>query len=126
MQNMKNKWKNLAPNLIRQRIIVEASTKDFINDELRIAQYLKQLTKIVGMVSMRDPFVYTAHEDGYGAWQHWKTSGASFYTYPSQNGDPHLITLDCYTCKPFDSEKAVLFTKEFFNTIDIVWKEIKV
>lgn len=123
---MNNRWKNLSPNLIRQRIIVEATTKDFIEDKSIISEYLKQLTKIVGMTAMREPFVYTAHEDGYGAWQHWKTSGASFYTYPARNGDPHLITLDCYTCKPFNSKKAVSFTKKFFNTINIVWKEIKV
>lgn len=123
---MEDVWKNLAPNLVRQRIIVEATTKVFINNKSEIAEYLRQLTKIVGMTPMRKPFVYTAHEDGYGAWQHWKTSGASFYTYPARKGDPCLITLDCYTCKPFNSQKAVNFTKKFFNVIDIVWKEIKV
>jgi hypothetical protein len=123
---MRHIWKNLAPNLIRQRIIIEATTTNFIDNKVMISKYLKQLTKIVGMTAMQDPFVYTAHEDGYGAWQHWKTSGASFYTYPARKGDPCLITLDCYTCKPFNSKKAVLFTKHFFNTIEIVWKEIKI
>ncbi len=119
-------WKNLAPKLVRQRLIIEATTDVFIDDMNQISEYLKQLTTVVGMTAMQDPFVYTAHEDGYGAWQHWKTSGASFYTYPARNGDKPLLTLDCYTCKPFNVEKAVSFTKNFWNTTEIVWKEVEV
>ena len=117
-------WKNLAPNLCRQRIIIEATVENFIEDPTVIADYLRKLTEVVGMVPCREPIVYTAHEDGWGAWQHWKTSGATFYSYPSRNGDPALITLDCYTCKPFVTEKAVMFTENYFKTKEIVWKEI--
>lgn len=119
-------WKNLAPNLIRQRLIIEANTESFIADESLIREYLIELSKITGMTTMREPIIYTAHEDGFGAWQHWKTSGASFYTYPPRNGDKPLLTLDCYTCKPFSVIDAVNFTKLFFQTTDIVWKEIPV
>ncbi len=119
-----NEWRNLAPNLVRQRLIIEANTIDFIDNPELISSYLKQLSALTGMVTMRDPIVYSAHEDGYGAWQHWKTSGASFYSYPARNGDLPLITLDCYTCKPFETEIVVNFTKDFFNVTDIVYKEV--
>jgi S-adenosylmethionine/arginine decarboxylase-like enzyme len=118
--------KNLAPNLIRQRLILEANTSLFINDPQKIATFLKELSRITDMTIMREPIVYTAHEDGWGAWQHWKTSWASFYTYPARNGDQPLVTLDCYTCKRFDIEKVVKFTQSFFKTTEIVWREIEV
>lgn len=123
---MSSDWKNLAPNLVRQRVVVEATTENFINNPEIIADFLKKLTIKVGMIACSEPFVYTAHEDGWGAWQHWKTSGASFYTYPARCGDRPLITLDCYTCKPFSAETVVIFMKEYFETTDIVWKEIEV
>ena len=78
------------------------------------------------MTAMRDQFVYTAHEDGWRAWQHWKTSRAVFYTYPARNGDMPLLTLDCYTCKPFDVQKCADFVREYWETIDVVRNEIEV
>tara|TARA_Y100000034_G_scaffold83873_1_gene100465 strand:- start:275 stop:628 length:354 start_codon:yes stop_codon:yes gene_type:complete len=115
-------WKNLAPDLIRQRIIIEGTTNKIVEPE-QIKKYLFELSKVVNMVVLSDPVAYPAHEDGYGGWIHWKTSGAHFYSYET---NPPLFTVDCYTCKAFSVKKAVEFTKKYFNAIDIVWKEIKV
>ena len=115
-------WKNLAPGLIRQRIIIEGTTNKIVEPE-QIKKYLFELSKVVNMVVLSDPVAYSAHEDGYGGWIHWKTSGAHFYSYET---NPPLFTVDCYTCKAFSVKKAVEFTKKYFNAIDIVWKEIKV
>ena len=114
-------WKNLAPNLVRQRIIIEGTTKEIVGPE-KIKDYLMALSKVVNMTVLSNPVAYSAHEDGYGGWIHWKTSGAHFYSY---HGSPPLFTVDCYTCKKFSVKKAVDFTKKYFDTIEIVWKEIK-
>jgi|TARA_B100001971_G_C17859563_1_gene367646 S-adenosylmethionine decarboxylase len=116
------KWENLAPDLVRQRIIIEETTDKIVKPD-EIKKYLKALSKVVGMVVLSEPVAYTAHEDGYGGWIHWKTSGAHFYSYETT---PPLFTVDCYTCKEFSVNEAVEFTKKYFDTIDIVWKEIKV
>ena len=115
-------WKNLAPNLVRQRIIIEGTTKEIVGPE-KIKEYLMALSKVVNMTVLSDPVAYSAHDDGYGGWIHWKTSGAHFYSY---HENPPLFTVDCYTCKEFSVKKAVDFTKKYFNTIEIVWKEIEV
>lgn len=115
-------WKNLAPSLIRQRIIIEGTTEKIVEPDL-IKSYLNELAKICEMEVLSDPVAYTAHDMGYGGWIHWKSSGAAFYSYPT---NPPLFTVDCYTCKPFSGKDAFEFTKKHFNTIDCVWKEIKV
>ena len=75
------------------------------------------------MENLSGPYAYTAHNMGYGGWIHWKSSGAAFYSYPT---NPPLFTVDTYTCKPFSIIKVVEFTKGYFNAIDLVWQEVKV
>ncbi|MBI4044763.1 MAG: S-adenosylmethionine decarboxylase [Candidatus Diapherotrites archaeon] len=115
-------WKNLAPKLIRQRLIIEGTTDKIVQPELMKA-YLLELAKVSDMEVLEKPVAYTAHEMGYGGWIHWKSSGAHFYSYPTF---PPLFTVDTYTCKPFSAKKVVDFTKKYFNAIEMVWKEIKV
>jgi len=73
------------------------------------------------MEVLSEPIAYTAHDMGYGGWIHWKSSGAAFYSYPT---NPLLFTVDCYTCKPFSGEEVFKFTEKYFSAIECVWKEI--
>jgi len=120
IMNQISEWKNLAPDLIRQRIIIEGTTHEIVKPE-QMKDYLLKLSEVVGMTVLSEPVAYSAHEDGYGGWIHWKTSGAHFYSYPT---DPPLFTVDCYTCKSFSVKEAVDFTKAYFQTIEIVFREI--
>ncbi len=115
-------WKNLAPGLIRQRLIIEGTTEKIVEPE-KIKEYLVELAKVAKKLVMSGPFAYSAHEMGYGGWIHWKSSGTHFYSYPT---NPPLFTVDIYTCKNFSVEDVIEFTKKFFNPKDIVWKEIEV
>jgi S-adenosylmethionine decarboxylase len=116
------RWKNLAPKLIRQRVIIEGTTKKIVSPE-EIKKYLTALAKITDMEVVSGPYAYSAHEMGYGGWIHWKSSGSHFYSYPT---NPPLFTVDIYTCKPFSIQKAAAFTKKYLNAINIVYKEINV
>ena len=115
-------WKNLAPNIIRQRVIIECTTKKLVEPE-QIKDYLLKLAEVTKMEVMSGPVTSSAHEMGWSGWIHWKTSGAAAYSYP---GTPALFTVDCYTCKPFSAEGAAEFTRKYFNAIELVWKEIEV
>lgn len=118
-------WKNLNPKLIRQRLIIEATTEKIVEPD-QIKEYLTKLSKVSKMEVVKDPITSSAHELGWSGWIHWKTSGAHFYSYPELNGRKPLFTLDTYTCKAFSVEEVVKFTKEYFKPIEIVWKEVKV
>tara|TARA_Y100000034_G_scaffold2916_1_gene3609 strand:- start:939 stop:1304 length:366 start_codon:yes stop_codon:yes gene_type:complete len=118
----KQTWINLAPDLVRQRVIIEGTTKKIVKPP-EIDNYLRDIADVTKMEIINGPYSYSAHEDGYGGWIHWKTSGAHFYSYPTH---PPLFTVDTYTCKPFNSEELVKFTKEYFDSKKIVWKEIEI
>lgn len=112
--------RNLAPGLIRQRVVIEGTSEKIVTPE-QITMYLDELANITGMEKLSGPYVYSAHEMGFGGWIHWKTSGAAFYSYPT---DPPLFTVDCYTCKPFSAKEAAEFTRKYFSATDLVWKEV--
>ncbi len=116
------KWKNLAPKLVRQRLIIEGTTKNIVEPE-QIRSYLVELAKVTGMEIISGPYVYSAHELGYGGWVHWKTSGSHFYSYPTKLP---LFTVDIYTCKPFSINIAVDFAKKYLKAKEIACKEIKI
>jgi hypothetical protein len=115
-------WKNLAPNLIRQRVIIEATTEKIVEPE-DIKKYLSALAEVCKMEVLAEPETHSAHDMGYGGWIHWKSSGGAFYSYPT---NPPLFTVDCYTCKPFSAQEAAEFTRKFFNALELVWKEVEV
>ncbi len=119
---MTSEWKNLAPELVRQRVIIEGTTDHVVNEE-EIIDYLWELSKVVDMRPLQKPYAYPAEEMGYGGWIHWVTSGAHFYSYTTTIP---FFSVDAYTCKPFNVQDAVDFTAKYFNTSDIVFKEVPV
>jgi DNA-binding Lrp family transcriptional regulator len=58
-----------------------------------VAYRVRKLEKQKIILKYRTKINYSAHEDGYGGWIHWKTSGAHFYSY---HENPSLFTVDCY------------------------------
>lgn len=112
--------KDLAPDIPRQRVIIEGTTETIVLPD-QIKSYLNALADLTKMERLSGPFAYSAHEMGYGGWIHWKSSGAAFYSYPSK---VPLFTVDCYTCKPFSAESAAEFTRTYFDALELVWKEV--
>lgn len=125
----RTEWRNLAPALVRQRLIIEAYTREIVKPDA-MEDFLVKLADVVRMEILSGPYAYSAHELGFGGWVHWRTSGAHIYSYPKESPfgviDHPLLTVDVYTCKPLDPEKVVEFTRDYFRTLDIVWKEIEV
>ncbi|MBI2597673.1 MAG: S-adenosylmethionine decarboxylase [Candidatus Diapherotrites archaeon] len=124
-------WKDLAPNLTRQRLIIEGTTEKIV-EPAQIKDYLKKLSHLIGMKAKGEVLTYSAEEPpkdgkwsslnmGYAGWLYWISSGVHFHSYPT---NPPIFSVDAYTCKPFSVEKAVQFTKKYFNTKEIVWKDL--
>jgi hypothetical protein len=129
MKNQEYKWRNLAPILCRQRVIIEATVNHLL-DEDEIKDLMVKLSVAVEMQPLQKPFAYPAIKNnllvGYGGWIHWITSGCHVYSYDkewTENG-LYLVSVDCYTCKPFSAIKAVEFVKSFLNAVEITLLEI--
>ena len=126
LETRTNIWRNLAPGLVRQRVVIEGTTVEIVTP-LQMKSYLLKIASIAKMEVIGGPYARSAHELGYGGWVHWRTSGAHIYSYPKEVCAEHpLFTVDMYTCKPFDAQLVADFTSNYFNAIEMVWKEIEI
>lgn len=113
-----NDFKDLAPNIYRQRLVIEGYPGFVITDE-HIKDYLSKLSEEVEMITLLEPVTHCSDKYGWAGWIHWETSGAHFYAWEQ----PLLFfSVDIYTCKEFDPEKATAFTKEYFKASEVVTK----
>lgn len=110
--------RDLAPQIHRQRLVIEGYPSESISDD-SIKQYLSELSRVTGMKQLTVPVTHRSDLYGWAGWIHWETSGAHFYAW-----DVPLLffSVDIYTCKAFEVEAAVEFTRDFFKTADIDFK----
>ena len=112
--------KDLAPAILRQRLVIEGYPLEAISD-VDIKTYLSELSSRIDMTQLIEPVTHRSDQYGWAGWIHWETSGAHFYAWEQ----PILFfSVDIYTCKSFDPKIAIEFTRTFFKTPDIVWREV--
>ena len=111
-------WHDLAPDILRQRLVIEGVPARPVDDVL-IRSYLSALSRAVDMVQLLEPVTHRSDLYGWAGWIHWETSGAHFYAWEQ----PRLFfSVDVYTCKAFDVDTAVSFTQEFLSADTVVAK----
>lgn len=114
-----SKYEDLAPSIYRQRLVIEGFPASVISDK-DIKNYLSKLSPLLGMKTVLDPVTHCSDKFGWAGWIHWETSGAHFYAWER----PILFfSVDIYTCKEFDPNVAVEFTKRYFRADQITFKE---
>lgn len=110
--------KDLAPQIYRQRLVIEGIPKTAISST-QLKEYLNTLSGKIGMVTVLPAVTHRSETYGEAGWIHWETSGAHFYAWDQ----PLLFfSVDIYTCKQFKIEDAVSFTKDFFDAETITYK----
>lgn len=118
-KNRNKNYHDLAPQIYRQRLVIEGYPKAPISD-VAIKQYLSELSRVTDMIQLIEPVTHNSDAYGWAGWIHWETSGAHFYAWEQ----PLLFfSVDIYTCKAFDPQVAVEFTKRFFNADSVEFKE---
>jgi S-adenosylmethionine decarboxylase len=111
---------DLAPEIYRQRLVIEGTPAKPITDT-DIKAYLSQLSKEIAMRQLTEPVTHLSDSYGWAGWIHWETSGAHFYAWDQ----PKLFfSVDIYTCKQFAASQAVDFTKAFFHADQLTHKEV--
>ena len=111
-------FRDLAPQILRQRLVIEGYPALPISDE-QIKDYLNRLSDFIGMRTLLVPVTHRSDLYGWAGWIHWETSGAHFYAWEQ----PLLFfSVDIYTCKAFDVDKALEFTRAYFEASDITYK----
>ncbi len=111
--------KDLAPEIIRQRLVIEGYPAQPIDDQ-QMATYLSELSRVTDMTQLIEPVTHRSDLYGWAGWIHWETSGVHFYAWEQ----PRLFfSVDIYTCKVFDAAQSVEFTKQFFQATEIISRE---
>ena len=110
-----NEYKDLAPMIHRQRMVIEGYPESSISAE-EIKTYLRQLSGILDMKVLCEPVTHQSPKYGWAGWIHWETSGAHFYAWD----EPLLFfSVDIYTCKEFSEQRALDYTGAFFNASEL-------
>lgn len=110
---------DLAPEIYRQRLVIEGYPKRAITNK-DIEEYLSLLSSKIDMRQLNEPVTHLSETYGWAGWIHWESSGAHFYAWDT----PRLFyCVDINTCKKFDPDTAVAFTKEYFESETIEYKE---
>ena len=102
---------DLAPMIFRQRLVIEGTCRwPIVEDQIK--RYLRRLSDVCGMRLLVEPVTHLSENYGWAGWVHWENSGAHFYAWDT----PMLFfSVDIYTCKKFDAERACEFTRSFFQ-----------
>jgi len=112
-------YRDLAPSILRQRLVVEGTRAEPI-DASEIRAYLKPLSAVCDMTVLIEPVTHRSDRFGWAGWVHWETSGAHFYAWD----EPFVFfSVDIYTCKAFDTHEAVEFTRSFLGADEVVARE---
>ena len=109
--------KDLAPNIHRQRLVVEGIPTKAITDQ-DIRDYLAKLSDVLEMKTLIEPVTHRSDKYGWAGWIHWESSGAHFYAWER----PLFFSIDIYTCKPFEDQKAIDFTQRYFGASEVEHK----
>jgi S-adenosylmethionine decarboxylase len=112
-------FRDLAPSILRQRLVIEGTRARPINAQ-EISDYLVAISHVTDMTVLIDPVTHRSDMYGWAGWVHWETSGAHFYAWEH----PFVFfSVDIYTCKAFDAQRAVEFTRKYFDADEVVSKE---
>lgn len=102
---------DLAPEIVRQRLVVEGLVEHSIGRD-EISAYLSQLSEVCDMRILQEPVTHQSPLYGWAGWVHWEASGAHFYAWDQPR---KFFSVDIYTCLAFDEQKVLEFTASFFD-----------
>ena len=116
--------------ILRQRLIIEGEYEGACPRQDQAIEYIEELSNRLGMTIVRGPFVgdwanqgIPKFGDGWEAYAIWAESGIHIYAWDVETQGP-LMTFEIYTCKKFNLEETVEFTKEFFGLVTIAYTEV--
>jgi len=109
---------DLAPEIVRQRLVIEGQCPRPVT-AAAVRTYLRELSSVCDMIPLIEPVTHRSDRYGWAGWIHWENSGAHFYAWEK----PRLFfSVDIYTCKAFEPERAIAFTTGFFSAGPVVAK----
>lgn len=108
--------KNIAPEVLRQRLLIEGFyTIEVTRDVLE--RYFRGIADHLDLRTYGEPIIFSPagmgkeENQGFDAFVPLIDSGISVYIWSG----PGFFSIIIYTCKHFDEQKALDYTREFFG-----------
>lgn len=108
--------KNIAPEIFRQRLIVEGYYTIDVNKKV-IKRYLLGIAAHLDLRTYGDPIIFSPasgmgreENAGFDAFVPLIDSGISLYVW----SQTRFFSTVLYTCKGFDEQAAIDYTRDFF------------
>ncbi len=109
--------KNLAPDIFRQRLLIEGFFSIEITREV-LANYLKEIAEQLEVSPYGEAVIFSPgngmgkeENQGFDAFLPLIDSGISAYIWSRHK----FFSIFLYTCKGFNEEVAISYTKDFFK-----------
>ncbi len=112
--------RNLAPEVFRQRLLIEGRYAGAVTRE-RLTGYLLGVAAHLELKAYGEPVIYSpaglgkAENQGFDAFLPLVDSGISAYVWSSAR----FFSIVLYTCKGFDAASAVAYTREYFGASEV-------
>ena len=112
---------DLAPGIVRQRLLIEGYFTIEVNEEV-IRTFFAEFTSGMGFRTYGAPTIFApsgdgrAENQGYDAFVPLIDSGISVYIW----SEPRFVSVVIFTCKRFDTDKALALARSFFEMPNLV------
>jgi hypothetical protein len=117
--------RDLAPNIVRQRLLIDARYDREISHEDAVA-FLREIPIELGLRTYGEPTVHStggggrAINQGYDGFVPLVDSGVSLYVWTNERFMSGFV----YTCKAFSAVAAIEFTQSFFVVTEFEYLEL--
>ncbi|MBS7611494.1 S-adenosylmethionine decarboxylase [Candidatus Bathyarchaeota archaeon] len=118
--------KNLLPQVKRRRVFIEGFYNVEVDRSL-IERFFNELAETLSMVPITKPMIFSPDSrkhpihKGLAGYMGWVESGVSLYTWREFK----FFTVDIYTCKDFDLDRALKVIDKFLIPSSIVTEEFR-
>lgn len=109
---------NIAPDIVRQRLLIEGFFERNITREV-LRDYMYGIAAHLNLKTYGEPTIFTPsgmgkeENQGFDAFIPLIDSGISAYVWSKSK----FFSVILYTCKNFDSQAAIDYTKEYFQAL---------
>ncbi len=114
--------KDLAPNIVRQRLLIEGVFEREVGKDT-IIEFFRQITGGLGLRAYGEPTIHMTSSgkeinQGFDAFIPLIDSGITLYVW----GNAKFFSTVIYTCKSFDKKKAVKIVRGFFKAKKVAYR----
>jgi len=116
--------KNLKPEILRERLIIEGFYEVVLDEEF-LKNFLLKMSSALDLKPIAGPLIFSPDRfselhHGLGGFLAWAESGVAFYSWSEHK----FFTLDIYSCKSLNVNMVLDYVKRELKCKTLEWQKI--